>query len=155
MTSKEFLESFDGMMKSDYGLPVLYLGVFGVALSNVPTPNVLLASSQLSKLKKDIEENKITEREYNVRLEQYLTTYKSLYYILVVASMFMVDGDVYKKAKVGGMILGIGALIGLMTKAPEPISTTELAINIDEPETVQFDASKRKAQRRGRMIKFV
>jgi len=156
MTSKEFLESFDGMMKSDYGLPVLYLGGLGVAFSDIlPTPNALLAKSQIDTLKKELDENKISEKEYNRSLEQYLITYKSVYYIGVLATMFFVDGDVYKKAKIGAMVLGAGAILGLIFKEPKVEHIPDLGINIDEPEMVNFDASKRKAQRRGRMIKFV
>jgi len=156
MTSKEFLDSFDGIMKSDYGLPLLYLGGFGVAFSDIlPTPNALLAKPQIDALKKEIDENKITENEYNKRLEQYLVSYKNLYYIGVIGTMFFVDGDVYKKAKIGAIVLGVGAVLGLIFKSPKMEITPKVEINIDEPEMVQFDASKRKAYRRGRMIKFV
>jgi hypothetical protein len=156
MTSKEVLNSFDGIMKSDYGLPLLYLGGLGLAYSDIlPTPNVLLANAKLSSLKKSLEENKITENQYNQQVQHSLNTFKNVYYIGVIGTMFFVDGDIYKKAKVGAIILGIGALLGVIMKKPQAIQTPNLEIDIEQPETMQFDASKRKAQRRGRMIKFV
>jgi hypothetical protein len=67
--------------------------------------------------------------------------------------MYFTNGNAYAKAKIGGILLGIGVVASLLVRKPE-IDAKPL---IDEPETEQinFSANTKQAYRRGNFIKFV
>jgi hypothetical protein len=67
--------------------------------------------------------------------------------------MYFTKGNAYDKAKIGGILLGIGVVASLLIKKPE-IKAESL---IDEPETEQinFSANRKQAYRRVNFIKFV
>jgi hypothetical protein len=153
MKSK-ILNEFDSIMTGDYGNAILYTGVVGLALSDkFPTPSPLLATFSLNKYKREYERGDIDVFEYKQGVEKALNMYKYLWWGGVFATMYFTKGNAYDKAKIGGILLGIGVVASLLIKKPE-IKAEAL---IDEPETEQinFSADKKQAYRRGNFIKFV
>jgi hypothetical protein len=157
MTQKEILNQFDNVMESEYGKPMLFLAFAGLAVSDIlPTPSRLLATIQLNNLKKELDNNQISPYSYNKRVEETLVTFKAVYYIGVLALMFYVDGDVYKKAKVGAIALGAGTALGLIMGKPKKVEEVErVVIDLEAPLNVNMDGVNKKAHRRGQFIKFV
>lgn len=149
------LTEFDSIMMGEYGNAILYTGVVGLALSDkVPTPNALLATLSLNNLKSRYDKGDIDVFEYKQRVEKMLSTYKYIWWGGVFATVFFAKGNAYDKAKLGGILIGIGLIASLLVGKPEINDTAA----IDEPEDmeVNFDANTRKrAYRRGNYIKFV
>lgn len=157
MTQKEILNQFDNVMESEYGKPMLYVAFAGLAFSDIlPTPNRLLATIPLNTLKKELDNNEISPYSYNRKVEETLLTFKGVYYVGVLALMFYIDGDIYKKAKVGAIALGAGAILGLVMGKPKSVEEKErVEIDFDAPLNVNMDGVNKKAHRRGQFIKFV
>ena len=149
------LQEFDTIMTGEYGNAILYTGVVGLALSDkIPTPNALLATLSLNNLKSRYDKGDIDVFEYKQRVEKMLSTYKYIWWGGVFATTFLAKGNAYDKAKLGGILIGIGLVASLLVGKPEINDTAA----IDEPEEmeVNFDANRRKrAYRRGNYIKFV
>lgn len=118
--SNKILEQFDTIMRGDYGNLILYSGVVGLALSEkVPAPSALIGRFTLNKIKGEYDRGDISFFEYKERTEKALTLYKNLWWGGVLATMFFTKGDVYKKAKIGGILLGIGLVASMVVKSPD------------------------------------
>jgi len=149
------LTEFDSIMTGEYGNAILYTGVVGLALSDkIPTPNALLATFSLNSLKSQYDKGDIDLFEYKTKVEKMLSTYKYIWWGGVFATTFLAKGNAYDKAKIGGILIGIGLVASFLVRKPDINDT----VAIDEPEEmkVDFNAKTRKrAYRRGNYIKFV
>lgn len=129
-------------MRGDYGNLILYSGVVGLALSNnFPTPNAVVGRFALNKIKRSYDTGDISFFEYKERSEKALNLYKNVWYGGVLATMFFTKGDVYQKAKIGGILLGVGIIASLLI--PQPDFSSNSLIDSAEDNNVNFEGEQK------------
>jgi hypothetical protein len=134
------LKEFNTIMLGDYGNLILYTGVVGLALSNkIPTPNALLGTITLKNIKKEYDKGDISFFEFKERSEKTLNIYKNIWWGGVLATTFFVKGDVYQKAKVGGILIGIG-IVASMFLPKVDLSANVIVDSPEEENEVNFNA---------------
>ena len=112
--SDKIIKEFDTIMRGDYGNLILYSAVVGIGLSDkVPTPNALIGRFTLNKIKGEYDRGDISFFEFKERSDKALTLYKNLWWGGVLATMFFTKGDVYQKAKIGGILVVSGIIASM------------------------------------------
>jgi hypothetical protein len=145
------LKEFDTIMRGQYGDLILYSGVVGLALStNIPTPNALIGRFTLNKIKGEYERGDISFFEFRERSDKALKTYKNVWWGGVLATMFLTKGDVYAKAKIGGILLAAGVVASMLI--PTPDMTAKALVDSPEDNNVNFEGTPKNS--RARLFKY-
>ena len=109
---KEILDATQG----PHANGVLYAGAVGLLLSNIiPTPADALYFHREKKLKEKWDNKEITPEKYWQKTATAYYVYKPVWWGLVISAMYFTKGDVKDKAKIGLMIVGAGAVVGIDT----------------------------------------
>lgn len=167
---KKIFEEIGNASKGEYGAGVLYAGAVGLILSDIiPTPADALYFYTEKKLRDKWKNGEITPEKYWKKTAMAYYLYNPIWWILVLAVMYNIEGDLAKKAKIGLSIAGAGAVIGIIyrnysqdikqirdevlaTQEPQSEFAGKEKPNIkDHMKSGQF----RQVIRRGQQIKFV
>jgi hypothetical protein len=167
---KKFFEEIGNASKGEYGAGVLYAGAVGLILSDiVPTPADALYFYTEKKLRDKWKNGEITPEQYWKKTAMAYYLYNPIWWILVIAVIFIVPGDVSKKAKIGLAVAGAGAVIGVIYRnySQDIKQIRQEVLDTQEPKE-EFSGGKnanvinhfksgqfRQVMRRGQQIKFV
>jgi hypothetical protein len=144
---------------------VLYAGAVGLLLSNViPTPADALYYHTEKKLRDKWESGEITPEKYWQKTASAYYLYKPVWWGLVITAMYFTKGDVKNKAKIGLMIVGAGAVVGIIYKnytkdirdiRREVLTSMEPKKNVTGPTKPVKVGQYRSVLRKGNVLKFV
>jgi len=167
---KKIFEEIGNASKGEYGTGVLYAGAVGLILSDIiPTPADALYFYTEKKLRDKWKNGEITPEKYWKKTAMAYYLYNPIWWILVLAVMYNIEGDLAKKAKIGLAIAGAGAVVGMIyrnysqdinqirqevlaTQEPkEEFAGTQKPNLKDHMKSGQY----RQVIRRGQQIKFV
>ena len=158
---KEILDATQG----PHANGVLYAGAVGLLLSNIiPTPADALYFHREKKLKEKWDNKEITPEKYWQKTATAYYVYKPVWWGLVISAMYFTKGDVKDKAKIGLMIVGAGAVVGIdyrnYTKdiqdiRREVLTSMEPKKNITGPTKPAKVGQYRSVLRKGNVLKFV
>lgn len=167
---KKIFEEIGNASKGEYGAGVLYAGAVGLILSDIiPTPADALYFYTEKKLRDKWKNGEITPEKYWKKTAMAYYLYNPIWWILVLAVMYNIEGDLAKKAKIGLAIAGAGAVVGIIyrnysqdinqirqevlaTQQPQPEFAGNQKPNLkDHMKSGQY----RQVIRRGQQIKFV
>lgn len=158
---KSFVGEITDAFDSDYGNALLYATAIGLVLSDIiPTPADAVYYHREKKLRSMLDEGKITPEKYYKKSANAHYIYTPIWWALVLGILYKTEGGVQEKAKIGLMVVGVGAAIGLLHKSySKDIKEVKSALKTEEP-SVNFDAKPRQGQirkvyRAGNKIKFV
>jgi hypothetical protein len=167
---KKFFEEIGNASKGEYGSGVLYAGAVGLILSDiVPTPADALYFYTEKKLRDKWKNGEITPEQYWKKTAMAYYLYNPIWWILVIAVIYNVPGDVAKKAKIGLAVAGAGAVIGVIYRnySQDIKQIRQEVLDTQEPKE-EFSGGKnanvinhfksgqfRQVMRRGQQIKFV
>ena len=165
---KKFFEEIGNASKGEYGAGVLYAGAVGLILSDiVPTPADALYFYTEKKLRDKWKNGEITPEQYWKKTAMAYYLYNPIWWILVIAVIYNVPGDVSKKAKIA--VAGAGAVIGVIYRnySQDIKQIRQEVLDTQEPKE-EFSGGKnanvinhfksgqfRQVMRRGQQIKFV
>jgi len=148
-----------------HGNAVLYAGAVGLLLSNIiPTPSDALYFHREKKLKEKWDNKEITPEKYWQKTATAYYVYKPIWYGLVITAMYFTKGDVKDKAKIGLMIVGAGAVVGIIYRnytkdiqnvRREVLTSMEPKKNITGPNKPLKVGQYRSVLRKGNVLKFV
>ncbi len=111
--SKSLAELFN----SDYAVIALYGGLLGAIAGEIlPTPTDPIDFYLERKWRVQLEQGKITPRQYWHRIEAKYYLLDSAWWVLVLVTAIAIKGDIRKKAMVIGALVGIGAAISVISK---------------------------------------
>lgn len=158
---KEILDATQG----PHANGVLYAGAVGLLLSNIiPTPADALYFHREKKLKEKWDNKEITPEKYWQKTATAYYVYKPVWWGLVISAMYFTKGDVKDKAKIGLMIVGAGAVIGIVYRnytkdiqdvRREVLTSMEPKKNITGPNKPVKVGQYRSVLRKGNVLKFV
>jgi hypothetical protein len=158
---KEILDATQG----PHANGVLYAGAVGLLLSNIiPTPADALYFHREKKLKEKWDNKEITPEKYWQKTATAYYVYKPVWWGLVITAMYFTKGDVKNKAKVGLMIVGAGAVVGIIYRnytkdiqnvRREVLTSMEPKKNITGPNKPVKVGQYRSVLRKGNVLKFV
>ena len=144
---------------------VLYAGAVGLLLSNIiPTPADALYFHREKKLKEKWDNKEITPEKYWQKTATAYYVYKPVWWGLVISAMYFTKGDVKDKAKIGLMIVGAGAVVGIVYRnytkdiqdvRREVLTSMEPKKNITGPNKPVKVGQYRSVLRKGNVLKFV
>jgi hypothetical protein len=144
---------------------VLYAGAVGLLLSNIiPTPADALYFHREKKLKEKWDNKEITPEKYWQKTATAYYVYKPVWWGLVISAMYFTKGDVKDKAKIGLMIVGAGAVLGIVYRnytkdiqdvRREVLTSMEPKKNITGPNKPVKVGQYRSVLRKGNVLKFV
>lgn len=111
----EYFSHIRNSSKAGHGLAILYAALAGLVLSDIiPTPADALYFYLERNLRDKWKNNTITAKQYWTRQTLYYYILNPLWWILVVLITVNVKGDVEKKLKVAGILIGAGAAFGMI-----------------------------------------
>ena len=158
---KEILDATQG----PHANGVLYAGAVGLLLSNIiPTPADALYFHREKKLKEKWDNKEITPEKYWQKTATAYYVYKPVGWGLVISAMYFTKGDVKDKAKIGLMIVGAGAVLGIVYRnytkdiqdvRREVLTSMEPKKNITGPNKPVKVGQYRSVLRKGNVLKFV
>jgi hypothetical protein len=158
---KEILDATQG----PHANGVLYAGAVGLLLSNIiPTPADALYFHREKKLKEKWDNKEITPEKYWQKTATAYYVYKPVWWGLVISAMYFTKGDVKDKAKIGLMIVGAGAVLGIVYRnytkdiqdvRREVLTSMEPKKNITGPNKPVKVGQYRSVLRKGNVLKFV
>lgn len=158
---KEILDATQG----PHANGVLYAGAVGLLLSNIiPTPADALYFHREKKLKEKWENKEITPEKYWQKTATAYYVYKPVWWGLVISAMYFTKGDVKDKAKIGLMIVGAGAVVGIVYRnytkdiqkvRREVLTSMEPKKNITGTTKPVKVGQYRSVLRKGNVLKFV
>lgn len=158
---KEILDATQG----PHANGVLYAGAVGLLLSNIiPTPADALYFYREKKLKEKWDNKEITPEKYWQKTATAYYVYKPVWWGLVISAMYFTKGDVKDKAKIGLMIVGAGAVVGIVYRnytkdiqdvRREVLTSMEPKKNITGPNKPVKVGQYRSVLRKGNVLKFV
>ena len=158
---KEILDATQG----PHANGVLYAGAVGLLLSNIiPTPADALYFHREKKLKEKWDNKEITPEKYWQKTATAYYVYKPVWWGLVISAMYFTKGDVKDKAKIGLMIVGAGAVVGIVYRnytkdiqdvRREVLTSMEPKKNITGPNKPVKVGQYRSVLRKGSVLKFV
>ena len=158
---KEILDATQG----PHANGVLYAGAVGLLLSNIiPTPADALYFHREKKLKEKWDNKEITPEKYWQKTATAYYVYKPVWWGLVISAMYFTKGDVKDKAKIGLMIVGAGAVVGIVYRnytkdiqdvRREVLTSMEPKKNITGPNKPVEVGQYRSVLRKGNVLKFV
>ena len=158
---KEILDATQG----PHANGVLYAGAVGLLLSNIiPTPADALYFHREKKLKEKWDNKEITPEKYWQKTATAYYVYKPVWWGLVIIAMYFTKGDVKDKAKIGLMIVGAGAVVGIVYRnytkdiqdvRREVLTSMEPKKNITGPNKPVKVGQYRSVLRKGNVLKFV
>jgi hypothetical protein len=167
---KKFFEEIGNASKGEYGAGVLYAGAVGLILSDiVPTPADALYFYTEKKLRDKWKNGEITPEQYWKKTAMAYYLYNPIWWILLLAVVYNVEGDISKKAKIGLAVAGAGAVIGIIYRnySQDIKQIRKEVLDTQEPKE-EFSGGKnanvinhfksgqfRQVMRRGQQIKFV
>ena len=167
---KKFFEEIGNASKGEYGAGVLYAGAVGLILSDiVPTPADALYFYTEKKLRDKWKNGEITPEQYWKKTAMAYYLYNPIWWILLLAVVYNVEGDISKKAKIGLAVAGAGAVIGIIYRnySQDIKQIRQEVLDTQEPKE-EFSGGKnanvinhfksgqfRQVMRRGQQIKFV
>jgi hypothetical protein len=167
---KRIFEEILNASKGEYGSGVLYAGAVGLILSDIiPTPADALYFYTEKKLRDKWKNGEITPEKYWKKTAMAYYLYNPIWWILVLALVYNVEGDLQKKAKIGLAIAGAGAVIGIIYRnySLDIKEIKDEVLATQEPKEEFAGSSKpnlkehikngqvRQVIRRGQQIKFV
>lgn len=148
-----------------YSNGVLYAGAVGLILSDIiPTPADALYFYTEKKLRDQWKEGKITPQKYWTRTASAYYLYNPIWWGLVLGVMYYTKGDIKDKAKIGLMVAGAGAVVGVIYRnyqkdiqeiKKEVIASTEPKVEFAGTQSPVKNGQYRSVMRRGNIIKFV
>lgn len=148
-----------------HGNAVLYAGAVGLLLSNIiPTPADALYFHREKKLKEKWDNKEITSEKYWQKTATAYYVYKPIWWGLVITAMYFTKGDVKDKAKIGLMIVGVGAVVGIIYRnytkdiqnvRREVLTSMEPKKNITGTNKPVKVGQYRSVLRKGNVLKFV
>jgi hypothetical protein len=145
------LKEFDTIMRGDYGNLILYSAVVGIGLSDkVPTPNALIGRFTLNKIKGEYDRGDISFFEFKERSDKALTLYENLWWGGVLATMFFTKGDVYQKAKIGGILVVSGIIASMLVPAPD--MSANALVDSSEDNNVNFEGIQKVSKPKSRLF---
>jgi hypothetical protein len=158
---KEILDATQG----PHANGVLYAGAVGLLLSNIiPTPADALYFHREKKLKEKWDNKEITPEKYWQKTATAYYVYKPVWWGIVISAMYFTKGDVKDKAKIGLMIVGAGAVVGIVYRnytkdiqdvRREVLTSMEPKKNITGPNKPVKVGQYRSVLRKGNVLKFV
>lgn len=158
---KEILDATQG----PHANGVLYAGAVGLLLSNIiPTPADALYFHREKKLKEKWDNKEITPEKYWQKTATAYYVYKPVWWGLVISAMYFTKGDVKDKARIGLMIVGAGAVVGIVYRnytkdiqdvRREVLTSMEPKKNITGPNKPVKVGQYRSVLRKGNVLKFV
>ena len=158
---KEILDATQG----PHANGVLYAGAVGLLLSNIiPTPADALYFHREKKLKEKWDNKEITPEKYWQKTATAYYVYKPVWWGLVISAMYFTKGDVKDKAKIGLMIVGAGAVVGIVYRnytkdiqdvRREVLTSMEPKKNITGPNKPVKVGQYSSVLRKGNVLKFV
>lgn len=149
--ANKILKEFDTIMRGDYGNLILYSGVVGLALSDkIPTPNVLIGRFSLNKIKGEYDRGDISFFEFKERTDKSLKLYKNVWWGGVLATMFLTKGDVYQKAKIGGILIGAGVIASMLI--PSPDMSANALVESSEDNNINFEGIQKIGKPKARLF---
>lgn len=111
------LKEIKSGLKSEQGNAVLYAGLLGLFLSDIiPTPADALVFSIEKKLRDKWKRGEITPTEYWKKKAMAYYLLNPIYWAIVAGITISIKGDVMKKLKVAGGIIGSGAVVAVIYK---------------------------------------
>ena len=112
---KKIFEEIGNASKGEYGAGVLYAGAVGLILSDIiPTPADALYFYTEKKLRDKWKNGEIAPEKYWKKTAMAYYLYNPIWWILVLAVVYNIEGDLEKKAKIGLALAGAGAVIGII-----------------------------------------
>jgi hypothetical protein len=167
---KKVFEEILNASKGEYGAGVLYAGAVGLILSDIiPTPANAIYYYTEKRLREKWKNGEITPEKYWKKTAMAHYLYSPMWWVLVLAVIYNVEGDLAKKAKIGLAVAGAGALVGIIykTRSQDINQIREEVLATQEPK-VEFAGTEkpnlkdhmksgqyRQVIRRGQHIKFV
>jgi hypothetical protein len=167
---KKIFEEIGNASKGEYGAGVLYAGAVGLILSDIiPTPADALYFYTEKKLRDKWKNGEITPEKYWKKTAMAYYLYNPIWWILVLAVVYNIEGDLAKKAKIGLTIAGAGAVVGIIYRnySQDIKQIREEVLATQEPQSEFAGNNKpnlkdhmkagqyRQVIRRGQQIKFV
>jgi hypothetical protein len=157
----EIVKSTEGK----YSNGVLYAGAVGLILSDIiPTPADALYFYTEKKLRDKWKAGEITPQKYWSRTASAYYLYNPIWWTLVLGAMYYTKGDVRDKAKIGLIVVGAGAVIGVIYRnykkdikeiKREVIQATEPKVEFTGKSQPVKNGQYRSVMRRGNIIKFI
>lgn len=148
-----------------YSNGVLYAGAVGLILSDIiPTPADALYFHTEKKLRDQWKAGKITPQKYWSRTAMSYYLYNPIWWTIVLGAVYYTKGDVKDKAKIGLMLVGAGAVVGVIYRnykkdiqeiKREVIQSTEPKVAFDGAQKPIKNGQYRSVMRRGNIIKFI
>lgn len=158
---KEILAATEGR----HGNGVLYAGAVGLLLSNfIPTPAEALYFYREKKLRVKWENKEITSEKYWQKTATTFYIYQPVWWGIVIGAMYLTKGETKDKAKVGLLIVGAGAVIGIVYRnytkdiqeiRREVLTSIEPKKNLTGPNKPVKLGQYRSVLRKGNVLKFV
>lgn len=167
---KKVFEEIGNASKGEYGAGVLYAGAVGLILSDIiPTPADAIYFYTEKKLRDKWKNGEITPEKYWKKTAMAYYLYNPIWWILVLAVIYNIEGDLAKKAKIGLAIVGAGAVVGIIYRnysqdikqiREEVMATQEPKVEFAGTEKPNLKDHMKSGQyrqvvRRGQQIKFV
>lgn len=167
---KKVFEEIGNASKGEYGAGVLYAGAVGLILSDIiPTPADAIYFYTEKKLRDKWKNGEITPEKYWKKTAMAYYLYNPIWWILVLAVIYNIEGDLAKKAKIGLAIAGAGAVFGIIYRnysqdikqiREEVLATQEPKVEFAGTEKPNLKDHMKSGQyrqvvRRGQQIKFV
>jgi hypothetical protein len=157
----EIVKSTEGK----YSKGVLYAGAVGLILSDIiPTPADALYFYTEKKLRDKWKSGEITPQKYWSRTAGAYYLYNPIWWGIVLGAIYYAKGDVRDKAKIGLMVVGAGAVIGVLYRnyqkdikeiKKEVIMATEPKVEFTGNKQPIKNGQYRSVMRRGNIIKFI
>lgn len=158
---KEILQASEGRHASG----VLYAGAAGLLLSDIiPTPADALYFHTEKRLRDKWKNNEITPEKYWLKTAAAYYLYNPVWWGLVITAMYFTKGDVKDKAKIGLIIVGAGAVVGVIYRnytkdikdiRREVLTSTEPKKNATGNKKPAKVGQYRSVLRRGNVLQFV
>lgn len=104
-------------LKSNEGKAVLYAGLIGLFLSDIiPTPADAVYFAQERRLRDKWKRGEITPQSYWKQTAAYYYFLNPIWWAIVAGVTVSIKGDVTKKLKIAGALIGSGAVLAIIYK---------------------------------------
>ena len=104
-------------VNTGHGNAVLIAGIAGLVFSDIiPTPGDALYFWQQQRLKKKLNDHKITPKAYWIKEASGYYLYNSIWWALVGTAVLITKGDFHQKMKIGLGCIGAGVVIAVIVK---------------------------------------
>lgn len=115
MAEKSFGKAISSLLKSDEAIGGVYVAGIGAIIGEMlPTPSDAVYFSLSRKWRVQLEEGKITPKQYWRRMMTIYYLLDASWWTIVLMTAILVKGDVKRKMIAVGAVVGAGAMIGVM-----------------------------------------